>query len=401
MMTATVLQRVGASRAYLAGFGLFAVGSLVCAIAPVMPIMLVGRGFQGLGAGLLTGLGFALIQSTLPPSLWSRGSAVVSAMFGLGNFVGPAVGGALAQIGQWRWAFAALAVSAIALGAVAVRLLRAERVPAETTKSRVPVVSLSLAVAAVGAMSVASLADAPIVTALSVGAAALLMVGFVFVESRSRVRVLPPSTYAAASAMRWVYLTIALLASAVAVETFLPLFGQQLGNLPPLAAGFYGAALSLGWAVAQIWSASARGRGVGFVTLAGPAVLALGLATLAALVAPDASGPLLAGWLIALVVAGAGIGIAMPHLTVGAMSIAADPAEAQQAAASVAIVLTLATATGSAVAGLLFNIGHPDLAASARYLFVGFAGITALGVLTAIRLTSRATERSVPTPPHS
>ncbi|MDX2971967.1 MFS transporter [Kribbella solani] len=392
MLAANVLRRAGAQGAYVTGFGLFAAGSVICTVAPTMPIMLIGRGLQGLGAGLLTGLGFALIQATLPAALWSRGSAVISAMFGLGNFVGPALGGTLAQAGAWRWAFGALTVLAITLGALAARVLRTIQLPAGGAAPRIPRWALVLVVAAVASLSVASLTDsAPLIVALVI-TAAIMAVGFVVVESRSSTRVLPASTYRRGSAMRWIYLTIAVLASSVAVETFLPLFGQQLGDLPPVAAGFYGAALSLGWALTQVWSASAHGRRANALMLGGPAVLVIGLAVLAVTIAADASIGLVVGWLVVLVLAGSGIGMAMPHLTVRAMSSAEDQAEAQQAAASIATVLTMGTASGAAVAGLLVNLGQPNLETSARYLLAGFALIAVVGIATAKRLTARRYE---------
>lgn len=81
-------------------------------------------------------------------------------------------------------------------------------------------------------------------------------------------------------------------------------------------------------------------------------------------------------------------------MTVRAMSLAESQAEAQQAAASVATVLTMATATGSAVAGLLVSLGQPDLVASARYLLAGFAMISLLGGVSARFLTGRTDSAS-------
>jgi MFS family permease len=56
------------------------VGAL-CALAPTMELLLVGRVVQG-GPGLLAGLGYAVINAALPDRLWTRASAVVSAMWG-------------------------------------------------------------------------------------------------------------------------------------------------------------------------------------------------------------------------------------------------------------------------------------------------------------------------------
>jgi hypothetical protein len=78
--------------------------------------------------------------------------------------------------------------------------------------------------------------------------------------------------------LKWIYLTMGLLMAATMVDMYAPLFGQRLGGLPPAAAGFLGAALSVGWTVAEIRSASiADRRGVARVVRWAPAVMAAGL----------------------------------------------------------------------------------------------------------------------------
>lgn len=162
------------------------------------------------------------------------------------------------------------------------------------------------------------------------------VVAFLLTEKRARVSVLPRSTYQAGSRSRWIYLTIMVLASGVAVETFLPLFGQQLGGLPPAAAGFFAAALSLGWSASQIVSSSAdRAATVRRLVLAGPACLAAGFAVRALLQSQDPSLPVVLAWLPVLFFGGMGIGIAMPHLSVAAMTSAPDAEEGQKAAAAI------------------------------------------------------------------
>ncbi|MFC7740426.1 hypothetical protein ACFQXA_04855 [Nocardiopsis composta] len=80
--------------------------------------------------------------------------------------------------------------------------------------------------------------------AAALAAAAAVAAGFVLHERRSGPRVFPRATYRPGSPLKWVYLTIGLLTFGVAVESFLPLFGRRLGGLPPLAAGFFAAAVS-------------------------------------------------------------------------------------------------------------------------------------------------------------
>ncbi|WP_033290242.1 MFS transporter [Amycolatopsis jejuensis] len=376
MFVSRVLARRGNTMSYYLGFGVFAVGSVVCAVSPAMPVLLAGRGIQGWGAGLLTGLGFAVIHSALPPHLWTRGTAAISAMFGVGNLVGPALGGVFAQFGSWRLAFVVLAVVAVAMAALVRRGL--PRSAPDRKQAPVPLGSLVAIVAAVGAVSVAGILPDVVAMAVFIVFGFACVLAFLLVEKRATVRVLPASTYRSGSSLRWIYLTIMCLASGVAVESFLPLFGQQLGGLPPVAAGFLSAALSFGWSVAQIVGSSARRpRTVRLLCFGGPAVLSAGLAGLALLQQENAS---TLAWLFVLLAAGTGIGMAMPHLSVAAMSSTSDPGEGQQAAAAIATVLTMATAFGASIAGLLVNLGAPSMVASARYLLIGFAVIAAVAI---------------------
>ena len=98
-MVNPMLVRVGARSSYLMGLAVFGVASLVCAAAPNMEVLIAGRALQGVAGGLLAGLGYAVINSALPRSLWTRASALVSAMWGVATVVGPATGGLFAQFG--------------------------------------------------------------------------------------------------------------------------------------------------------------------------------------------------------------------------------------------------------------------------------------------------------------
>lgn len=99
MLVSNILAARGPRGAYLIGLTIFALGTVVCALSPTMELLLVGRTIQGAGGGLLAGLGYAVINAALPQHLWTRGAALVSAMWGVGTFAGPAIGGIFAQFG--------------------------------------------------------------------------------------------------------------------------------------------------------------------------------------------------------------------------------------------------------------------------------------------------------------
>src|SRR5262245_25003915 len=99
MLVSGLLAARGPVGAYLVALAPFVAGTIVCAVSPTMAVLLVGRAVQGVGGGILAGLGYAVVQSALPAHLWARATALISAMWGFGTLAGPAVGGLFAQFG--------------------------------------------------------------------------------------------------------------------------------------------------------------------------------------------------------------------------------------------------------------------------------------------------------------
>lgn len=380
MLVSRLLAARGPVGAYLVALVPFVAGTIVCAVSPTMAVLLAGRAIQGAGGGILAGLGYAVVQSALPAHLWAKATALISAMWGFGTLAGPAIGGVFAQFGAWRLAFVVLAVLGLLVAVVVPRVLpRGER---SSEREPVPVISLLLLTTTTVLVSVASVA----LTLLMCVLAAVFLAGFLAWERRSPNRVLPGITYAAGSPLKWVYLTIAILTTGMATEGFTPLFGQRLAGLGPFVAAFLGAAVSLGWSISMVFSANASSRRtVSWLRVLGPAILAVGLAVTGLSQWDGAGTGTVVLWFAALILAGAGIGIAFPHLLVAAMSSTTDKAEAGKAAAGANTVELIAVAFSSAIGGVLVNLGAPDMVHSARYLLFGFAAIALVGCLTARR----------------
>jgi MFS family permease len=395
-----ILVRVGPRSSYLMGLAVFAVASLVCGIAPSMEILIAGRALQGVAGGLLAGLGYAVINAALPRSLWTRGSALVSAMWGVATVVGPATGGLFAQLGLWRWAFAAMAIlSALMAVLVPVALPAGRAEPsAATAAMKVPVWSLMLLGAAALAVSVAQIPHDVLATAGLLAASVVLVGLFLIVDRRMAAAVLPPSVFGPGP-LKWIYLTMAALMAAAMVVTYVPLFGQRLAHLSPVAAGFLAAALAFGWTVSEIVSASLENeRVIGRVIAAAPMVVAAGLAVVALTQRADASAGIVALWAAGLLVAGIGIGMAWPHLSVRAMDSVNDRAEGGAAAAAINTVQVVAAAFGAGLAGVVVNTARGGEVVAASWLFTVFAVLSVGGVAAsyaAIRGSDRARVRAL------
>jgi MFS family permease len=207
--------------------------------------------------------------------------------------------------------------------------------------------------------------------------------------------VLPPSTFGSGP-LRWIYLTLGLLMAATMADMYVPLFGQRLALLTPVAAGFLGAGLAVGWTVGEISSASLRSERMIRRTVAvAPLVMSVGLVLGAVTQYEQASVGLVAVWAVALFITGTGVGIAWPHLSAWAMSRVDDPAEGPAAAAAINTVQLICGAFGAGLAGVVVNLTDAGDATPARWLFAVFAGLAALGVVASTR-SGRQTDPSRP-----
>ncbi len=217
----------------------------------------------------------------------------------------------------------------------------------------------------------------------------LLVAAFIAVDRRKQAKVLPPSVFGSGP-LKWIYLTMAMLMMAVMVDTYVPLFGQRLGHLSPVGAGFLGASLAVGWTVSEVVSASLHNRRViGYVVLVAPLLMGTGLAVGALTQSADASPSLVGLWALALVIAGIGIGMAWPHMSVRAMESVDDPAESSAAAAAINTVRLISGAFGAGIAGVVVNTAPGDAVIQARWLYAVFTVLAAVGVLAAYRATRR------------
>ncbi|MEZ0067986.1 MFS family permease [Streptacidiphilus sp. MAP12-20] len=87
-------------------------GSVVCALAGSLLPMIVGRGLQGMGAGLVP-LGISALRDLLPPERLGTSIALISSSLGIGGALGLPIAASVAEHANWHvlfWAAAGLSV---------------------------------------------------------------------------------------------------------------------------------------------------------------------------------------------------------------------------------------------------------------------------------------------------
>ncbi|AQR77061.1 MDR family MFS transporter [Paenibacillus larvae] len=90
---------------YLIGTVIFVVGSMLCATATSMEQLVIYRGIQGLGGGMIMPLSQTIIGDIFTAEQRARWQGVFGAIFGLSSVFGPFVGGFIVDHVSWHWIF--------------------------------------------------------------------------------------------------------------------------------------------------------------------------------------------------------------------------------------------------------------------------------------------------------
>lgn len=115
----TLGDRFGRRLLFRAGIVIFTVGSLCCALAPALGIMLVGRFLQGAGSAAMVSQSLAILATAFPERRErNRAMAAWSMVAGLGLAAGPTLGGVVLQAAGWQsifWVNLPIGLAALAL----------------------------------------------------------------------------------------------------------------------------------------------------------------------------------------------------------------------------------------------------------------------------------------------
>nr|WP_282600055.1 MFS transporter [Patulibacter sp. SYSU D01012] len=231
---------LGERRVFVLGVALFGVTSVVCALAPTIELLVVGRALQGVAGALLTPAALAVIVAVFDEGERSRAIGTWTAWSGIGAAAGPVVGGWLIDVGSWHWVF--LINVPLVLGTIAI-VLRA--VPAagggERTR-RVDVVGALLCALGLGGVTfgliqqpLSGWGSTAVLAPAAAGAA--LLVAFVGHERRAADPMLPLSLFRRRN-FAWGNVETLLMYGGLALMSFyLTIFLQQVAGWDALAAG--------------------------------------------------------------------------------------------------------------------------------------------------------------------
>ncbi len=104
-LTGKLSDMYGRKWFYVAGLTIFVIGSFLSGISQTMSQLIIFRGLQGLGFGVMVALSFIVIGDLFPPAERGKYHGLMAAVFGVSIIIGPILGGYLTDYFSWRWCF--------------------------------------------------------------------------------------------------------------------------------------------------------------------------------------------------------------------------------------------------------------------------------------------------------
>jgi EmrB/QacA subfamily drug resistance transporter len=381
-------DQFGRRRVFMIGASIFAVFSLLGGLAPTIELLIACRALMAVGGAMVWPAVLGMTYAILPDERASLAGGLILGVAGLGNAVGPLLGGALTDGLSWRWVFFLnLPIAAFAM------LITRRNVPADPgTGAQAGVDYQGIATLSAGVVAILVALDQgsvdgygspAIVASFVVGV--LLLGAFVVVERRQGVGALVP-----ADVMRQQQFVVAcavvLLMSAIffAALLYLPQFMEKELGFSAVEAGAGLLPMMLVFALMSFSSGSLYDKlGARIVVSVGAALLGLGIFMLSFLDAGWDYVALVPG----MVVLGLGIGLFYSSITTAAVT----SLDASRSSLAGGIVYMCQVAGGALGLGIntAIVLSQSELPEGIRLAFRVDAALAAVGVLVALAYIGR------------
>ncbi len=367
----------GHRRVYIWGLTVYTVASLLCAVAPSLPVLVIGRVLQGFGGAGIMSVNGALVRFIYPRNALGRGIGFNALIVAGSAAAGPSVAAAIMSVLSWPWLFA------LQVPAGVLALLLAHRFLPKTPLTGHPFDPLSAVLNAVTfGLFITALdgigrgqAPASILMEFTVS----IVVGWLFVQRQFTLTapMLPVDLFRRPIFALSVATAICAHAAQLIAFVALPFYFQSVSGLSPIEVGV----LITPWPAALVIMAPIAGRladrhSAGLLGGLGLAVMTSGL--LLVLFMPEPPTRIDVAWRLAV----CGIGFGFFQSPNNRLMIASAPRE--RAGAGSGMLSTsrlLGQTTGSALVALVFGLTHggPDAIAlgtrGAIAMAASFAGI--------------------------
>ncbi len=315
-------DRVGRRPVFLAGMGLFLVGSVLAGFSNSMEMLVASRFIQGLGGGVLIPVTMASVADLYEPKERGKIQGMVGAVFALGSVIGPFLGGFIVDNMDWRWVFFVnIPVGIVAIAVTMVEFPRANKVVTKQLDylgvfALIGTLMPALLVMTWGGSTYAW--DSSEIIFLAV-LSSIFFVALIIIEKRAEDPVLPPHLFRepifALGSLGLLIIAMGLFG----VIAYIPLFLQAVIGMSATNSGITLIPLMVGLMLTLMISGIlVRRTGYKIWLLIGPPLTAFGLIMLSSLNSDSSQEEAI----IYLIIAGAGMGAVFSNYILAAQNVA-------------------------------------------------------------------------------
>ena len=358
-----------------AGLAGFMLGTVVCGIAPNMPVLLVGRGLQGLGFGAAIVAIYVVIGRAFPEHMRPRVFTGLSGAWVVPGIAGPLVAGWVTEVFGWRWVFFGILLLIVPVTAILLPKLQSIHIDALPGSGDEPVPGRKRAalLAAGGVVMLQAAGQLLDVRSVPLAIVALLLLSY------SMPKLLPRGTIRAQRGLPTVVLTRGIFAGAFfGAEWFIPLMLVRERGLSSVLAGGALAGAAVGWFIGS-WL---QGRPTVTINrdrlVVIGAVFTTGGMALSSLVALDA-----VPWQLIVVTWSIGaFGMGMLYGTLGVLILKLSlPKEQGVNSAALQISDSLGVILATGLGGVIFAAAHVSAGQDAGVYLAIFLTMTAIALV--------------------
>jgi DHA2 family lincomycin resistance protein-like MFS transporter len=119
-ITGFLLQRMNTRPVFMLAMSIFTAGTLICAAAPGIELLIFGRVIQAVGTAIMMPLLMTTVMTLVPPESRGKTMGNISIVISVAPAIGPTIGGFILANLDWRWMFILMlpiAIAALVVGA--------------------------------------------------------------------------------------------------------------------------------------------------------------------------------------------------------------------------------------------------------------------------------------------
>ena len=332
----------------------FLVGSVLCALSHSMSQLIAARGVQGIGAGGIQSLTFAILGDIITPRERGKYMGLYTSVFAVAAVAGPLVGGFMIEHWAWQWIFLInVPIGGAALVATQINL----RFPFGRRKAAIDYLGAALLSAGLAALMIGldrtregwgTAGVGPLL-----GLAAVMLGAFALWERRASEPLVPPRLLRNPIIVSTYGMAVTLGAVMFGASQFFPLFFQDARFVSPTKAGLFTLPIMAGVMTGstmggRLISATGRYKLVPVVGLAGSII---GVGAIAVLLDADIAYPKL---IVPMFLMGLGGGSSFTTQSIAAQN-AVDPRDLGVATSTLNFCRSLGASVALAMYGSVFN----------------------------------------------